>query len=235
MVAAVQAEVPVMSIANYSASNNWGLFTKPGVPISLDTLKGKTISGFGDTWTEAMLPFVLKTAGLTKDDVKIVTVDDDTPLLLSGKVDISTNTTNYLAPAVLEATGQEPGVLLAKDAGAPNVPIWVYAASSSFLAANGEVASAWLEATRKATEWAIANPEDAVTAFERAYPQNGYSHGYNVAAWQATIEVLKNPAGELFTQSDAQWTELANALQSTGAIKQAAAPSKYYTNEYIGQ
>mgnify|MGYP003347867944 CR=1 FL=1 len=235
MAAAIEANVPVVSIANYSQSNNWGLFTKPGVDISIDTIKGKTISGFGDTWTNAMLPFVLKTAGLTDADVKVVTVDNDTPLLLSGKVDIATNTTNYLAPAVLDETGMAPGVLLAKDAGAPDVPIWVYAGQSAWLDAHPEAASAWLAATAQATEWAIANPEDAVTAFEKAYPDNGYSHSYNLAGWQATVAVLKNQAGQLFTQTDAQWQQLADALVGIGALAKAQSPSAYYTNKYLPQ
>lgn len=233
MIAAAQAKVPMISIANYSAENNWGLFTKPGVPISLDTLKGKTVSGFGDTWTKAMLPFVLKTAGLTDQDIKQVVVDNDAPLLLSGKIDIATNTTNYLPPTVMESTGKEPGVLLAKDAGAPDVPIWVYGAATAFLDAHPDAATAWLAATAKATEWAIANPDAAVTAFEQAYPDNGYSHSYNLAGWTATIPVLKNAAGQLFTQSDAQWSELADALVAIAAIKRADPPATYYTNKYL--
>lgn len=235
MVAAVQSQVPITSIANYSQENNWGLFTKPGVAITLDTIKGKTISGFGDTWTQAMLPFVLKSAGLTDADVKQVVVTNDAPLLLSGKVDIATNTTNYLPPTVMESTGKEPGVLLAKDAGAPNVPIWVYAGQADFLKAHPDAAKAWLAATAKATQWAIDNPEAAVTAFETAYPKNGYSHAYNLAGWNATVKVLKDSAGALFTQTDTQWSDLANALVSVGALKKAAAPSAYYTNSYLGQ
>lgn len=233
MIAAAQANIPVKSIANYSQSNNWGLFTAPGVPISIDSLAGKTISGFGDTWTKAMLPFVLKTAGLTSSDVKEVVVDNDVPLLLSGKIDIATNTTNYLPPAVQESTGKQPGVLLAKDAGAPNVPIWVYAGQSTFLQDHADAAKAWLAATGKATQWAIDNPEAAVTAFEKAYPKNGYSHGYNLAGWKATVDVLKDSSGQLFTQTDAQWTELADALKAVGVISKTNDPSDYYTNEYI--
>jgi ABC-type nitrate/sulfonate/bicarbonate transport system substrate-binding protein len=157
--AAAQEDVPVMSIGNYTMSNNWGFFSKPGTPVSASTLKGKTISGFGDTWTNAMLPFVLEDAGLTESDVKIVTVTNDAPLLLNGKVDLATNTTNYLIPAVEDATGETPGLLLATDAGAPNVPIWVYAGNHDWLVENPEAAKAFMGAIAQATEWAIANPD----------------------------------------------------------------------------
>ena len=62
MAFAVKNSLPVTSIGNYTTGNNWGLFTKPGVTIGLDTLKGKKISTYGDSWTNAMLPFVLKAA-----------------------------------------------------------------------------------------------------------------------------------------------------------------------------
>ena len=231
--AAAQQGVPVMSIGNYTTANNWGLFTKPGTAISSSTLKGKTISGFGDTWTNAMLPFVLKDAGVMDSDVKIVTVTNDTPLLLNGKVDIATNTTNYMIPAVEDATGKEPGVLLATDAGAPNVPIWVYAGNHDWLIQNPAAAKAFMAAIAKATEWAIANPEDAVTLYEQAYPDNGGSHAYNLAGWTDTAKYMRNADGSLLTESDQQWTELGQALVSINQLHDVQTPSTYYTNEYL--
>ena len=49
----VKSELPITSIGNYTMSNNWGLFTKPGTPVSIDGLKGKRISTYGDSWTKA--------------------------------------------------------------------------------------------------------------------------------------------------------------------------------------
>jgi ABC-type nitrate/sulfonate/bicarbonate transport system substrate-binding protein len=231
--AAAQEDVPVMSIGNYTMSNNWGFFSKPGTPVSASTLKGKTISGFGDTWTNAMLPFVLEDAGLTESDVKIVTVTNDAPLLLNGKVDLATNTTNYLIPAVEDATGETPGLLLATDAGAPNVPIWVYAGNHDWLVENPEAAKAFMGAIAQATEWAIANPEEAVTLYEQAYPDNGGSNTYNLAGWTDTAKYMKNADGKLFVETDQQWTELGNALVSIGQLRDVQTPSTYYTNEYL--
>lgn len=93
---AVNAGVPVESIANYSMSNNWALFAKPGVALTAAKIKsqlqGKTIFSYGDTWTNAMLPFVLKFAGLTTSQVKVVTnpTGNDLTDLLAGKVNVST-------------------------------------------------------------------------------------------------------------------------------------------------
>ena len=85
----------------------------------------------------------------------ITGVSNDTPLLLKGKVDYATNTTNYLIPAVVDATGKDPGVLLGRDAGAPDVPIWIYAGNTGWLKDNADAASRFMGAIANATEWAI--------------------------------------------------------------------------------
>ncbi|MGI9116987.1 MAG: ABC transporter substrate-binding protein [Gaiellales bacterium] len=231
--AAAAQQVPVISIGDYTTSNNWGLFSQPGTTVAVNDLKGETISGFGDTWTNAMLPFVLKDAGLTDKDVKIVTVTNDAPLLLKGKVDVATNTTNYLIPAIEDATGKQPGVLLGTDAGAPDVPIWVYAGNSAWLKANPAAAKAFMAAIAKATAWAIDNPDEAVALYEQAYPENGGSHAYNLAGWTDTAKYMRHPDGSLLTEDDQQWTELGQALVGIGQLEAVQAPSAYYTNEYL--
>ncbi len=233
MTFAVKGELPVISIANYTTSNNWGLFTKPGVPVTLESIKGKKISGYGDSWTNAMLPFVLREAGLTENDVEVVTVDWDLPLLLAGKVDMSTNTTNFLRAGVLDESGEEPGVLLAKDNGAPDVPVWVYAANTGFLADNPDLVKGFMAAIAKATEWAGENPAEAVAMYEKAYPDNGASTKYNLTGWEDTFTYMKTADGKLFVQTDDQWSMLANALKGIGELDEVAPASSYYTNDYL--
>ncbi|MGH3359458.1 MAG: ABC transporter substrate-binding protein [Nocardioidaceae bacterium] len=236
IVAAGETGLPVTSVANYSQSNNWGFFSKPGVPLDdIEDLKGKSVAVFADTFSKAMMSAVLKANDMAPEDLDQVTVDDSTRLMLAGKIDVATNTTNYLVPQVLAETGEEPGVLLGKDNGAPDMPIWVYAAADSYMEEHPESVEKFLAATAEATEWAMDNPDEAVTAYEEAFPQNGYTHELNVDGWKATAELLKNEDGELFTQTDEQWTDLADALVDSGALGEALPPSDYYTNEYIKQ
>ncbi|MEO7125722.1 MAG: ABC transporter substrate-binding protein [Nakamurella sp.] len=223
----------VVSIGNYSQRNNWGLIARPGETIDLKNLKGKTIGVFADNWTQAMMPFVLKAAGLTEKDVKQVIFDgDDVAPLLANKLDLTTNTTNFAIAQVQEATGKKPTVMLAKEFGAPDIPVWVYVAGEKWLKANGDVAKSFLASIQEATQWAIDHPEDAVNDFEKVYPDNGSSHAYNLAGWQATADVMGGPDG-LLKQRDSQWSELTDALKSIGALDTAAAPSTYYTNAYL--
>lgn len=223
----------VVSIGNYSQSNNWGLIARPGETIDLKSLKGKKIGVFSDNWTQAMMPFVLKAAGLTASDVQQVSfASDDVAPLLAGKLDLTTNTTNFAIAQVQEATGKKPTVMLAKQFNAPDVPVWVYVARQKWLDQNGDTAKAFLAAIKEATQWAIDNPEKAVSDFEKVYPDNGSSHTYNLTGWEATAEVMNGPDG-LLTQRASQWSELTGALEAVGALNKVADPSTYFTNAYL--
>lgn len=236
---AISKGAPVLSIANYSMSNNWALFAKPGVSLKAstlkETLKGKTIFSYGDTWTESMLPFVLKYAGLKESQVKIYTdpTGDDLTDLLAGKVNFSTSTTNYEI-AGFDGSGVKGHLseLLGTQAGAPNIPIWVYAVTPSYAKANPTTVKEFLAATLEATKWAVANPTKAAEEFDKAYPTSGYTDAYNLTGWKLTIPFLTNKAGQYFVQTNAQWTTLANALKSINLISSVPSPSVYYTNKY---
>lgn len=224
--------IPVISIAFYSQTNNWGLIGRPGETLSLDDLKGKSIAIFTDSWTKAMMPFVLKAAKLNENDVRlIIAQDDDITLLLAKKIDIATNTSNYALPEVVDAVHKNPTMLIGKDAGVPDVPIWCYTSSHAWLKAHPELASKWLAATRQGMEWASAHPDAAAALFTKAYPQAG-TLAYNELGWKATVPLLKGPNGYM-TQSDAQWLGIADALHSTNQIKEVLKASVYYTNEYL--
>lgn len=224
--------VPITSIGVYSQSNNWGLFGRPGEPVSLDTLKGKSIAIFTDSWTKAMMPFVLKAAHLTENDVKLIIAEDsDTPLLLAGKIDIATNTSNYIIPTVQTTVHQDPTSLIGPAAGVPDVPVWAYTASTDYLAKHGDVAKKWMRATIKATEWAAEHPDEAAAIFTKAYPDSGTLE-YNTLGWKTTVPLLKGPQGYM-TQTDQHWLPIAQALKDTDQIPSVLAASTYYTNELL--
>ncbi|NNN01953.1 MAG: ABC transporter substrate-binding protein [Acidimicrobiaceae bacterium] len=237
---AVNAGVPVVSVANYSMRNNWALFAKPGTKLTPATLKselkGKRIFSYGDTWTEAMLPFVLKRAGLNTSQVKIITdpTGNDLTDLLAGRVDFSTSTTNYEIPG-FQGSHQKGHLsqLLGTQVGAPNIPIWVYAVTKSYANAHGANVKAFLSAVKKATAWAVKNPARAAAEFTKAYPKSGYTAAYSQSGWKLTLPFLTNASGQYFTQTSAQWSTLAHALKSVNLISSVPKPSTYYTNKFL--
>jgi ABC-type nitrate/sulfonate/bicarbonate transport system substrate-binding protein len=232
---AAKEGLPVISIANLSQSNNWGFFTPTGKKITGASLKGMRVGIFDDAWTKAMLGVVLKKAGLKETDIQQVTATDgNVQLLIANKIDVATNTTNFAAPQYAQQTGKQPETLLATAAGAPDIPIWNYVGNKQWLQEKPEVARKWLAATAKATEWAIAHPEDAVKAYQKFHKLKAAEFATDLAQWQTTIPLLKADKG-LFTASDAQWTELGQALKDAGQLDEVLPPSQYYTNDYVGK
>lgn len=234
MAVAVNAHADVLSIGNYSMKNNWELFSKPGTKISLATLKGKSIFSYGDTWTEAMIPFVLRAAHLSSKQVKVITdpSGNGTTFLLSGRVDVATGTSNY---DLASFTGQKGKFyrLLGIDAGCPNIPIWVYATTSSYAKTHATQLREFMTAVSEGTKWAVAHPTQAAHYFDKAYPNTGDSDTYNLVGWKTTIPYLTNASGQYFTQSDAQWTQVAKALKSIKLISSVPTPGTYFTNKYL--
>ena len=227
------AGIDVKSIANYSQDNDWGLVSAPGTSIDLKGLKGKSIGIFTDSWTKAMMPYVLRAAGVTSSQVTepIFTTDDIAPML-AGKIDLATNTLNYAEAEVQSSTGKRPSVLLATKFGAPNVPIWVYTATSSWLASHGSEARAFLSATKKAFAWAIAHPASATNEFLHAYPKLGATRKYELYGWLDTIPAL-GKAGSLLVQRASEWTQVADALKSVGLLTKVLPAKSYFTNAYF--
>jgi len=233
VVFAQAAGIDVKSIANYSQNNNWGLVAKPGAKINIKKIKGKSIGIFTDSWTKAMMPYVLKAGHVSASQVKqpIFSSDDIAPLL-AGKIDLATNTLNYAIPQVQSATGKKPSVLLATKFGAPNVPVWVYTATSSWLKGHGSQAKAFLSATRKAFAWSIAHPAAAVNYYLAAFPKINGGKKYSLDGWKATIPAL-GPTSSLLKQRAQEWTQVARALHSVGLLSKPLPASKYFTNAYL--
>jgi ABC-type nitrate/sulfonate/bicarbonate transport system substrate-binding protein len=228
------ANIPIVSIANYSQKNNWGLIAKPGATINPAKLAGKSIGVFTDSWTKSMMPYVLQAAHVSASGVQqVIFQNSDLPAMLSGKIDIATNTTNYAIAQVESATGKQPSVALGTAFGAPNVPIWVYTATSSWLAAHAAQARGFLTATREATQWSIDHPAAAVKDFIEAYPNNGSSERYNMDGWLATIPFLSGSGG-LLTQSGSEWNQVVSALKSAHQLTSTFPASTYFTNKYLG-
>jgi ABC-type nitrate/sulfonate/bicarbonate transport system substrate-binding protein len=225
-------DAPIASIGAYSQSNNWGLIGRQGEKFTVADLKGKKVGIYNDAWTKAQLSIMLKSAGLSLDDIKMVADPSDTiPLLLQKKVDVATGVTNAEASEMRTVGKQTPEMLLAKDYGVPNSPIWVIAANTSWLNDNPELARKWFEATKKGLDDAIADPQGAVDIFLKVYP-DAMDPGYALDQWTNTIPLFESPDG-IFSQNDSQWGDLLPLLQEQDLIKNPLAPGEYYTNDYL--
>jgi putative hydroxymethylpyrimidine transport system substrate-binding protein len=222
----------VVSVGAYSQWNNWGLIARQGEKFTVASLKGKKIGIYNDAWTKAQLSIMLESGHLTLKDVKLVAAASDTiPLLLSKKIDVATGVTNAEASEVRTVGKQKPFMLLAKDYGVPNSPIWLIAGNTGWLQKNPQLAKKWFQVTLRGLRWSIANPVAAVRMFEKAYPK-AEPFDYALDQWKTTIPLFKAPGG-YFSQTDKQWTGLLPALVEQKLLKKPLPARQYYTNAYL--
>lgn len=226
---------PVMAIGRYGIGNNWGIFTTQGKPITVGELKGKKIGIYNDAWTKAQLSLVLKSAGMTLNDVQMVAAADDTvPLLLQNRVDATTGITNAEGTEIAVTTGKKPEYLPATAHGVPDTPIFMLAGNQQWLKNNPELAKAFMRATAKSIRYAMEHPDEAVAAFAAQYSKS-YDPAFVKHQWQDTMAIMGKPDKDQLRLTDEAWNQLLSAITDLGIIKKALPAADYYTNDYLPQ
>ena len=232
VVFAVNQGLPLVAIANFTQRNSWCLIGRPGEPIDVSQLRGKSIGLFADSWSRAMMAFVLRKAHLGEHDVRLIIAQEDTlPLLLARRIDIATNGAAMGVAKLADTARAQPSLACNDSIGVPNIPVWVFTAAPGWLAAHGAAARAWLKGTSEAITWSLQHTNEAAALFTQAYPAAG-SATYNTSGWTYTARLMNGPNG-YFHQSDAQWHALTDALRSVGQITQEKPASAYYTNAFL--
>lgn len=232
---AKEQQAPVTAIARYGRSNNWGIITAQGDKITVADLKGKTVGIYNDAWTKAQLTMMLADAKLTLDDITMVAAADDTvPLLLQNKVNAITGITNAEGTEMVTAGKQTPEFIPAVDHGVPNTPIFQLAANDDWLKANPDLARAFLRATRKSIDYAIANPDEGIKVFLDTY-SNAYDASFVTQQWKDTIPLFGASSPDMMVSNEADWATLLDALKKFQVVAAPLAPSAYFTNQYIAQ
>lgn len=228
-----EQQAPVTAIARYGRGNNWGVLSSEGVKLTVPDLKGKTIGIYNDAWTTAQLTMMLADGGLTMSDIKTVAAADDTvPLLLQKRVDAITGITNAEMTGMSVLGGQKAEFLPAAEHGVPNTPIFMIAANDDWLNANPEIAKAFLRATRKSIDYAIAHPDEGLAAFAARYSK-AYDPKFIDQQWKDTIPLFGEQGPDMMTMNDADWVQLLAALKKFDVVKAPLEPSAYYSNAYV--
>lgn len=224
---------PVESIGRYGNGNNWGIISAQGKPYTVAELKGKSIGIYNDAWTKAQLSLMLQSAGLTLKDVQMVTAADDTvPLLLQKRVDVITGITNAEGTEVVSMGKQTPEFLPAVGHGVPDTPILMFAGNQAWLKKNPELAKAFMRATTKSIGYAIAHPDEGVSAFAAAFSKS-YDPAFINQQWKDTMPLLTTGDSDSLKQEVKTWNALLTALQGQGIVKQPLPAEQYFTNQYL--
>ena len=227
---------PMVSIADYGSSNNWGLISSPTKPLDFAQIKGKTIGSYNVSWSMAQLQIMLHSAGLTLSDVKLVTAASDTvPLLLEHKVDAITGVTNAEGSELASEGMRDYKIAYARDHGVPSSPVWVLAANANWLAKNKQLAQKFMDATLKGWQYAIDHPAEAVADFEHDYPK-AESQAFATEQWKDTVQLFgPTVTAQTLLQSNSNWSALLDAARKYQLVHDVEAPGDYYTNELLGK
>src|SRR5262249_21084926 len=152
--------------------------------------------------------------------------------LLQGKVDAITGITNAEGTEMVVVGKQKPEFLPAVDHGVPNTPIFMLAGNTDWLAKNPDLAKAFLRATQKSMQYAIAHPEEGLEAFKEAYAK-AYDPAYIGQQWKDTIPQFGDAGADMLVLNDADWAALLKAIVDVDVVKTTEDAAKYYTNEYL--
>lgn len=158
--------LPLSGQAKIVAINTVGqadrVIAQPGIE-SIEDLAGKNVGVPQGTSGDMILTLALQSAGLTKDDVNLVTMDAATlvPAFSSGQIDAA----GFWYPGIATIKESVPGLVeLAKNADFEDVMSFptAFVAGNDVVAGEEEKVTRVLAALREANDWRAENLEETI-------------------------------------------------------------------------
>jgi NitT/TauT family transport system substrate-binding protein len=197
VIPAVSNKIPIKYVATIYGRFPSIVFAKAssGIAAAKD-LKGKRLGipgRFGSSWI--MLEALLKSAGLTPDDLQIVEYPDfgQGAAVAQGAVDAATGFANN-EPVQLQLAGEQVNILRV-DEFTP-LPGNGLIAGRDALDKKGDAVAAFVAATLRAMEDIKSDPERGLDAAITAVPDLAASRDTQAAILDATIDVWSGPVQE---------------------------------------
>ena len=182
---AVKNNIPVVRIGTLIATPLNTLTVLADGPIkTLADLKGKTIGYSGSGIQDVMLRAMLKSAGLTQADVKLVSVNFAlTIALVSGRADAIIGGYRNFEAMEIELAGKKPKMFFPEDFGVPPYDELIYIAKQDRF---GDAKfDRFFAAIEEATLLILNDPDGSWSSFIKAHPK--LDDALNKRAWVDTI------------------------------------------------
>ncbi|MBO0346898.1 ABC transporter substrate-binding protein [Roseibium sp. CAU 1637] len=222
--AQVEEGLPVVRIGTLVATPLNSLIVLKDGPIkTLEDLKGKKIGFSVSGFEDAMLGQMLKSVGLTFDDVEMLNVNFAlSPALLSGQVDAVIGGYRNFELTQLGLEGHEGTAFYPEEHGVPVYDELIYLAHKDKL--DDPRLVKFLAAIEAATIYLTNHPEDAWQAFLEVYPN--LDDALNKQAWVDTLpRFAKRPAA----LDEGRYERFAQFLVDAELIKEMVPVSTYAT------
>jgi len=226
--------VDVVNIATIYQQYPAAVLVPSDSPIqSAADLKGHSIGlpgEYGENWFALLL--ILQQAGLTTDDVQVVSIGyTQQAALMGGKVDAVVGFTNNDQVRFEQAGFPVRAIGLTGLVGAGlGVPSAMLGSESSVTALKGM----W-DAIAKAMQVCIDDPDKALADSAKYVP--GLDQADNAAMAMATLKAttpLYQGAGGFGTQEAATWTSMATFMEGAGLLDASVNPTDAYTTSVVG-
>ena len=227
---------PIKVIAAYVRESPMSFIYHPS--LKLDTPKdlvGKTIISAAGDQDLTFLPAVLKPYGVSQDQLKVqLTTPNQYPAIYAQSANnVVIGFVNGDYTRVLQVDPQ------AKDKLYSDFGLNLYnaglVASESLIQQHPDVVKAFVEASNKGWQEAIANPAEAVDATVKDFPQA--NRAVIDAGLKYSLPLLDTPATKgrpLGWMAPADWEQQLQVYKQFGQVKSDKPATDYYTDQFVG-
>jgi putative hydroxymethylpyrimidine transport system substrate-binding protein len=200
---------------------------------SVGDLKGKTIGITGVPSDYAALDTALRSAGLTRKDVKVVSVGYNLlPALLAHRVDAVLGVYRNVEGIELQQRGLRPTIIPLDRAGVPSYDELVLAANSTRLRTDRAYATTvdrFVHAFLLGTAQAIRDPRGSLSLLRTVTASN---ERFLARATPATLALLAGPYG-VGCMRRADWQRFGSWMHAQGLLKTAVPATAVMSTRYL--
>lgn len=226
--------IPIKVIASIYRDSPICLISTTAKITSLDQLVGKKLGDMPTGGNYLAYQAAIKKAGIDPQKINFIALQpgNNTPVLMSGKVDAINGYTNAQVVELRQA-GIEPTVLLYRDVGI-NFYGDSLIANAEFAQKNPQLVKKFLVATAKAFYYVRDNPEKAADMMRKRYPE--LDKGILLAKQKAEAPLIWTSDLE---QTGFGWIdekridELQKVYKEGGVIDTTVDVKMLYTNEFL--
>ena len=205
-------------------------------------LDGKIYGGFGSAWENALIGTIIRHDGGTGDFETVTLGTSAYEALANGAVDFTLEVYTWEGVKA-ERDGPAQRAFRYADFGVPDQHTNFIGTSSAYLADNADTAKAFIAASQRGYDYAVANPDEAADILVAANPDAALDRDFVRASLQALIDghYLKAENGAIGTIDPGKMDAVGTFLFEAGILKDGngavvtAKPdfTRYYSNAYL--
>ncbi|MEI9431324.1 ABC transporter substrate-binding protein [Mesorhizobium sp. Cs1299R1N3] len=205
-------------------------------------LDGLTYGGFGSAWENALISTIIRHDG-GKGDFETVTLGTSAyEALANGSVDFTLEVSTWEGVEA-ELKGVKQRSFVYADYGVPDEHTTLISSSEAYLQANPELASSFIQATRRGYQFAVDYPEEAATLLIAANKDALSNPALIHASLKTLIEghYLRGQDGTIGIMDPAKMEAIGSYLLAAGILHDADGKivaqrpdfAKYFSNVYL--